>query len=516
MYTLKKARHGKEVQSDRASDASSYSSVSRRHGYRPGYTSLLSYPADEAELRRPALADVPEREITAPVSRGAPSWQDISGEMVIQWLWRGRVLIGVFLLIGALAGIVFGQVATRKYTVNAQIFVDPSHLKVMAEDLFAQNSQLDAQLYDVESKLRILTSSNVLNSVIQTLKLDEDPEFAGDAAGDASLRQLEALRTLEQHVGANREEGSFIVNLSVWSEKAPKALRIANTIVETFREELIKAQAGEAGRTATELFARLDTLKEEVAKADEAVQRFRRENNILSSSGELVSTLVANQTNTQLVEAQARVIRARSRYQELSTGNMESRLDSASIESQTMTALRTQYSAVKRELDAQAAVFGARHPRLATMRPQLEAIQAQINAEQRRLLEAAKSELAQAEASLMAQQSQVDAMKSVVFEDNEALVQLRQLEREFQSKSSVYDAFMGRAREIAERQQISTTNIRIISPPAIPKTHSFPPRNLYLLIGGAVAGAIIGCAAAVGWGLWGFGRRRTESMSYAR
>lgn len=490
----------RDATSDKTRDAEGYRAPAL------GQHSLLSYLGSDEE---PQTVSPPAR--PEPQRMSSPAvWPEISTAMVIGWLWAGKWLVLLFIVLGALAGYGFGNFSKPKFTVGSQIFIDPTNLRVVDDDIFTSNTQLDMQIYDVESKLRILTSANVLNSVIDALHLDQDPEFGDETSDEAQSRRLDALRALEQHVLAKREENSFVVNLDVWSQSAPKALEIANSIIANFQDELVKAQADGAGRAATELFSRLDALKNEVAVADEAVQKFKREHNILSSDGELVSSIVANQTNTQLVDAQARAIRARSRYQELSTGNMDNRLDSASIESQTMTALRTQYAAVKRELDAQSAVFGARHPRISAMRPQLEAIQAQIAAEQSRILTAARSELAQAEAALMAQQTQANTMKSVVFGDNDSLVQLRQLEREAESKSTVYQAFMARAKQIAERQQINTTNVRVISPPTIPKTRSYPPRTLYLTAGGLLGGFFLGCVIAVGLGLMSLLLRRSE------
>jgi uncharacterized protein involved in exopolysaccharide biosynthesis len=60
---------------------------------------------------------------------------------------------------------------------------------------------------------------------------------------------------------------------------------------------------------------------------------------------------------------------------------------------------------------------------------------------------------------------------------------------------------MARAKEIAERQQINTTNVRVISPPTIPKTRSYPPRTLYLTAGGLFAGFVLGCMVAMILGL---------------
>lgn len=434
--------------------------------------------------------------------------EELSIELMIQWLLQRWIWIVFLTLLGAVAGATFGLIAKPRYTVTTELLVDPSNLKVMADDVFTENGQRDAQLLDVESKLVVLTSGNVLNQVVQRLKLADDPEFVGrNAIGD---KVLEAQSALAKSIAAHRQERSFIVSLSVKSESGRKAVAIANTMVSAFQEELVKGQADGAGRAAKELFARLDALKAEVAKADQAVQVFRRENNLQSSSGELVSTLIANQVNTQLVNAQTRVITARSRYEKLSTGSLESRLDTASMQSETMTALRTQYALAKKQFDAQSAILGGRHPKIVAMRPELDALQAQIRQEQTRTMEAAKSELEQAENSLMAQQGQANAMKTTVFEENASLVQLRELEREAQSKSTVYEAFMGRAKQIAERQQIDSTNVRVISPAVVPNQRSYPPRTMLLIAAGMVLGLGAGCALAAGLGLFGMMRRRRE------
>ena len=459
----------------------------------------------------PATSPMPEPQPDHPSPQARPfplqlPFRELSMELLIQWLWYGWRWIALFVVLGAIAGAAYGITAKPKFTVTTEILVDPADLKVMADDVFSQNNQRETQLLDAESKLMILTSGNVLNNVVETLRLANDPEFVGtDAVGDKSL---EALRALAKQVDARREERSFIVSLSVWSQSAPKAVKIAKAIVSAFQDELVKGQADGAGRAAKELFARLDTLKNEVARADQAVQRFKREHNLQSSSGELVSTLIANQVNTQLVDAQTRVIKARSRYERLSTGSMESRLDTAAIQSETMTALRTQFALAKKQFDAQSAILGTRHPKIVALLPEVDALQTQIKLEQARILEAAKSELAQAESSLMAQQEQASTMKTTVFEENASLVQLRELEREAQAKSTVYEAFMGRAKEIAERQQIDATNVRIISPPTVPKSRSFPPRTLYLIAAGMIAGFAAGCALAAGLGLASLLRRR--------
>ena len=81
------------------------------------------------------------------------------------------------------------------------------------------------------------------------------------------------------------------------------------------------------------------------------------------------------------------------------------------------------------------------------------------------------------------------------------------LQREADSRAAIYEAYLTRAKEIAEREQIDTTNIRVISAPMVPPTRSFPPPTVQLVGLGAAAGLALGALAALVLGLVGERRR---------
>ncbi|EPE94932.1 lipopolysaccharide biosynthesis protein (plasmid) [Rhizobium grahamii CCGE 502] len=428
---------------------------------------------------------------------------------ILTWLRRGIFLILAFAFLGTIAGYAAVFVVKPRFTAGIDLLVDPSNLRVVADDIFSESMQRDTQLLDVESKLRVLTSGNVLNRVIRDLKLTSDPEFVSPASTDPGA---DALRTLAKRVTARRDERSFIVNITVWTQDPAKSVTITNAIASSFQEELAKAESEGAGRAASSLFARLGDLKAEVAKAEAAVEMFKREQGLQSSSGELVSTLMSNQTNTQLIDAKARLIQAQSRYNELVSTNPKNRLNASALQSETMTMLRTQYSTLRQRVTSQSAVLGPRHPMIVTLQPQLRALEGQIDAETARIVQSAKAELDQAKSALDALNAQANQMKTSVFQDTAAQIHLRELEREARAKATVYEAFMARAGEAAERQQIDTTNVRIVSPAVVPTARSFPPRGYVLAGAGGILGFGLGLFAALLSGFWRDYRRLSEGQ----
>lgn len=418
---------------------------------------------------------------------------------ILNWLRGGAIWIVALAVIGAVVGYSATIFVKPRFVAGIDILLDPANLRVVSNDIFSENMQRDTKLLDVDSKLRVITSGNVLGRVVKDLKLYADPEFAGASSKDPAN---DALTTLAKRVVARRDERSFIVNVAVWSNNPDKSVAITNSVVTSFQEELAKAESEGAGRAASALIARLDDLKVEVTKAESNVEQFKRERGLQSVSGELTSTLMSQQTNTQLIEARARLIQAETRYDELVATDPRNHMNAASLQSETMTMLRTQYSTLKQRMTSQSAVLGPNHPVILTLTPQVKALEDQINAETGRIVQAAKTELDQARTALKQLSSQANQMASSVFDDSASQIQLRELEREARAKAAVYEAFMARAGEAAQRQQIDATNVRIVTPAVAPANRSFPPRGYLLAAAGGMAGLFLGLFVAVALGLW--------------
>jgi uncharacterized protein involved in exopolysaccharide biosynthesis len=440
-----------------------------------------------------------------------PSWPTITIGAAIGWTLAGLKWIIVLAVLGAIAGFGYSTLAKPKFTAYTDLVVDPANLQLLSNDLYSNAFEQQAQLLDAESKLRVLTSGNVLTRVVTELNLQADPEFVGSsgpidlsflfgtAAGNGDP-VLTAVDALSKKVAARREERSYVVTLGVSTETADKSVLIANALVAAFQAELAQAEADGASRAADALVQRLSELKAEVTTAEGAVATFRQEHGLeASNSGELVNTQSMTLLNQRAIEAQQALIAAQSRYTEM-TDPVTGRANADAVQTPTMVALRTQYGLLKQQADAAATMYGPLHPTRASAERQLGGLQQQISAEAARAVQTAKLELDQARSTVAELEVQTGAARNTVAMDGQAQVQLRDLERDAKAKADVYQAFLTRAREITERQQIDTTNIRIISPATPPATRSWPPRAVVTLGAGGAGGAALGIALALGFG----------------
>jgi len=443
------------------------------------------------------------------IEASAQNWQ-IDAQKLLRWLRAGLPVIAGTAVLGAGLGLAFALVTPPRYTAMSEILLDPTGLQVINDDLYSQNSAQDAQLLEAESKLKVLTSGNVLNRVVATLNLGQDPEFVppGKAVAGADPAII-AERTLEKRISARREDRSFVVTLGVWSQVPEKAATISTTIISAFQDELVAADAEGAGKTAAALNDRLAQLRTDVRTAESAVETFKRAHGLQSSDGELISGRSMTQLTTQMLDAQQQQIQAEPKYLGLTRGPDANKVVDAQ-QSATLTDLRNQYAVAKQEYDAQAQILGPLHPTRIKLKGQVDALQAQIKAEQQRLVNASKAELQQATSVAQALAAKSADLRADVSSDDQAQVQLRELERDATSKAAIYEAFLSRATQLTERQKLDTNNIRIITPPVVPDSRSWPPPAMQTTIAGFGGGLAGGALFAVLLGGWADMRRRRK------
>lgn len=487
-----------------------------------------AWPSAAAGSARGRLAPnpQPETQVEPAETTAAPAARQVMGyahalrginpDDILLWLRRGWLWIVGATILCVMGAFFYAQTASPRYTVYTDLVIDPANLQVVNDDVFGSNLLRDSQLLEVESKMRVLTSRNVLARVIDSMNLTQDPEFAkpttvgrlknivlGTSQNEArQADMLSTMRALSERVEARREERSFVVSLSVYTEDPLKSVALSDAIVDAFEKEVFESAAQSAGRVAAALNQRMDDLRRNVTDAEAKVAEFKRRHGLQSQNGELVSTQLAAELNTQVLAAQQHYIELETRYRQMQEAIAVGRTSTASVfVSPTMTALRQEYNAAVVQLNSLKLTYGARHPRITAANSDLETLKASILDEARRIVDIAKSDMQQAKSALDELQNKSSEQQSKVYTDNDSQVELRDLERDARAKAALYETHLARAQQITEQQQINTSNIRVISRALPPKSRSWPPRTMILLAAGAFAGLGIGIGIALLFGL---------------
>ncbi len=410
-------------------------------------------------------------------------------------IWRDKATILWTTALSLLIAVLFATLVPPRYTATTQILIDPTDLRAVANDLTPANQANDAAVLQVESQVRVLTSDNVLRRVINAESLDRDQEFIGRSSWLGGARygddSLTALNALKRAVQVKRAERTYVVDVSVTSHDPAKAARIANAIAQAYLAEQTDVRSDAARQISQSLSARLTELKDRVRQAEDRVETYKARNNILGASGQLVNEQQLSELNNQLGMARARTAAAKARLDQIEHVRIPKEEIGAfaeAVQSQTITALRTQYAEIMRREAEQMTSLGERHPAVIEIQAQAERLRHMIEDEVRRIALSARSEYESARANEAALAANLEKLKGNAVTTNEAMVTLRELERDVAASRAVYESFLVRARETGEQERLDTKNIRVISRADPPLRRSFPPSNTLLAVGALLIG----------------------------
>jgi uncharacterized protein involved in exopolysaccharide biosynthesis/Mrp family chromosome partitioning ATPase len=467
-------------------------------------TSLVS---TARRLGQPTEAGVPE----------ASRRQDGTVEIAELWriLWHRRfIVLGVAGLLAA-AALLYGLVTPALYTASAQLLIDPRDRLVVSNDVNPSTVSPDGGLAQIESQTSIIQSASVLLRAIAATNLTNDSEFSGTGlvggvlglltpdppARDGRLSQAEArtLAALRRKVSVRRADKVFVVDIVVTTQDPDKSARLANAIADAYLVDQAEARSQGAREASEALTARLAEQRKRVEAAENAVERYRAENNLVAASGRLISEQQLTEISNQVSAAQARSAMLKAQVEQIARQRRGGGLagsSSEAMQSTVVSKLREQEATlVQREADLQTQL-GPRHPSIAAARSQLSHVRQLIATELERIQQAARADYERALANERLLSTKLESLTQQTQTSDQASVRLRDLQRDLEAVRAVYATFLLRAQETREQASVDTTNARIIGRAQAPQQKSWPPLGL-LLAGACGIGLGLGAGIAL-------------------
>lgn len=426
-------------------------------------------------------------------------------------LKRHLLKILILGLAALLAGLAYLSLTPASYSATTTILVDPRSQKIVTEEI--TQGGLTSDLALVESQVSILSSDAVLGRVVDQHKLINDPDFQFYQSTGLSGRIKDLIRgprptpeartfameRLSRVMKIHRAQKTYILEVEVISRSPAKAAQLSTAIAEAYIEEQRQAKANEAKRANALIDSRLDELRASVERAETRVDEFKKTNQIVTSEGGIVAEQQLGKLNTELATARAVAAEARARRSEvaatLKAGGTPDSLPDA-VKSPLIQKLREQLAQVSRRAASLGAQFQNRHPIMIDIRSQQREIKVQIKDELKRIVASAKTEAeiaAKRETELL---SALEGAKSQVARSNTAKIKLGELEREANASRELLGAFLIRAKETQEQQNLSASNARIVSQASVPSYPSWP-RPMLVLALATLGGLGLGVASAL-------------------
>ncbi|QND66574.1 polysaccharide biosynthesis tyrosine autokinase [Mesorhizobium loti] len=372
------------------------------------------------------------------------------------------------------------------YTGVAQILLD-APIDYMTPQDYSNSDFADNPTF-IESQIAVLRSASLLQQVVDSEKLTEDPEI-GPAA----------LAWLQGSLGVSRVGLGNVIQIDTSMYDPAKAASLANAIAQAYLADRVKSRYEGVQKASTWLSDRAAYLRAELSRSEQVVQKFRIDHNLLATAAGSLTDQQLSELNIALINARAELSEKRAQYQQVdklqaSGGDIQSM--PGALQSVVVSALRAQLSLVSRREADLKLKYGERHPDVMTAQAERSDIEGQIAAEVQRLTGNLKNEVDAAEAREASLARAMDSVSNRSEIEGQVGVQLRDLERIAAANKELFETFLSRAKLTEEKSTLLNSGVRVITNASVPVSPSFPNRPLFAALG-LVLGLFVGGAGAV-------------------
>ena len=494
----------------------------------------LSDTPSHLPRRRPTLRAVPApgRYVSEAQSFRFPPTPEPDGlGETLRKLWRHRRLIlACTIVLGGTA--VFAAWSMPSYYVSeARVLVGLPAPRVLNVEAILTDVSPDAER--VQNEGFILQSRAIALQVIDQLKLRENPEFnpalrkpstwarltdfnnilpepikawlgrttpaketPAPSAEDLDNRMID---TVLSRVDVSTLGRSHVLSVKAEAQNPVLAAELANALAQRYLEYQRRQKIASMDRVDKFLMGRIAELREQVKKSDQAVEDYRRSNELYKSTGSNVTAQQLNELNSQLLAAQTAKAEADSRLaeaQEMRKGGLGDESVPDVLRSPLIAALKQQLADSERRAAEMSASMGERHPQMARARAEAGNINARVNAEIAKVIDGLAREARTTTARYEALAKNFERLKQQMGAVNDKSIQLEALERDATVNRNLLEAMLVRAKQTMGTENILEANAKLVSAAAPAQAPSYPPKSLIALLGIA-GGLMVGAAIAL-------------------
>jgi len=436
--------------------------------------------------------------------------------------WRLIVLCAVAALLCAIGYLL---VASPLYLATTSLLIDPNANGSLTADTGWSRGTPDASV--VENQLKLVVADSVLRRVVDKEKLLSDPEFGPQSGGILNRllaifgRQLPspddavvgAITALREHIYARRSERTFVIDIGVFARDARKSARLTDALAQAFVDDETASRIATARQQSDEIKTKLVDLKARIEEAERRVEDYKTRHGIFDTDGKAMVGQQLADAQRDLAQAHLRTVEAKTRFDQLTSITNSGRDASAlpdALRSPAIERIKGQIADIIRQQANLRTTLGPRHPTILESENQLREARALLQAELRRIADGARNDYDIARSTEAALERRVDELQAKTSDTNEALVKMRELQRDVEVSHAIYDRFL-KASGFVASDAIDSPTVRVISAAIVP-TRPESPKRLAVLSIALAAGLGLG----LGLALFGMGQGVPDTHGAAR
>ena len=385
------------------------------------------------------------------------------------------------------------------------------------KEVFAVNT-MDMDYYQTQYKL--LESRTLAKRVIQSLKLSEHPEF--QPKPETALEQWKSSLwgSLSGFLSSPSEEteapedgretfliNSFLAKLKIepirnsrlvkihFDSNSPSlSTQVSNSLAAAYIQQNLEARFVSTEQAKEWLTKQLEDLKAKVEKADENLQAFGSQHDIISlEEKENVTMQRLAELNETLTKAEAERMAKEALYKQTQARNFDS--FPTVLENKLIQDLKQASIQLEAQYMKLSETFKPEYPEMMRLKNQMEALQKRLNSEIDKIALGIKADY---ESSLRKEaliREAFQQQKAKALEMKEKGIQYNILKREADTNRELYKGLLMRMKEAGVSAGITASNIQVIDHAEVPGS-PYKPNSMRNLLLAAVVGLFLGVGLA--------------------
>lgn len=450
-----------------------------------------------------------------------------SDRLDLQGLWlifrrRLRVFFYTFIIIFDIAALLAVWLPVR-YTSTAVVILNSGEAPV-APSTQTQKPDVLSSSSDVETEMAIITSRDIASKVVDYLHLEDDPDMRGMLSHEgmlgalarklgladpkvpgplspsdrARLRELVIARIVS-NLDVERVSSAYAFSVGYTDTNPIRATAIANATAHIYTDDQIRLKQQQNQQAVKLLGERIGALKGQAQQDYDALQGYRIQNNLLSTTGASLTEQEISAYNQQVAgaraEAAADVAALNTARSQMRSGSMGDDVGEA-LSSPVIQSLRVKRAELSAKVADYGGSLGPKNPDLLDSLRQLADVDVQIQAEINRVVSNLDAKVRVSQQRLASLSGSLGGAQGALAQNNKAMVALDDLQRKADTSQALYASYLNRYKEAVAADGAERANSRMVSDARIPTNPSFPKKSYFLALG-LLLGLGAGFVAAV-------------------
>ena len=360
------------------------------------------------------------------------------------------------------------KAATRhaQYTATAVLFIEQVKSNVFNQKVEEVRDEQIKSMDMINTLVDLLRSYKFSLRVINRLKLAQDREFlsaAGFYGGDVSPERAAAV--LARMVKPSYRLNTRLIDISVTTRNPQVSVKLANAYAEEYLHYIRDQKTSASRYASTFLMDEAERLRKKMRASEEGMQSFRERERAASIDSMLT------EAQTQIAELSTRQNQLQSKLTQIDTdlevakqdkndAHALLRLPSVAAEPK-VAALVTQIDSLQGQLVLIKQRYRPKHPLYINVTTQIQIANDALTKELSDvvgLLESIKQNL---QAQLKATKSEREGAEKRLLEVTGKSIEYNDLKRELESDSALYNAVLGRIKEVDVTKELTDSPIQL-------------------------------------------------------